>query len=136
MKLLKLTPAGTCSVVEIEEFDLDKQLDQMYQIIGCSTIEIVRMPRTDGCLIVDESGLLKEDPQLNAAATLLAEQPIVGTVLLGSIRYTEDGDMIAGYQGCWMLGSDITIFDHDGHDIESAYPAKMMRMIEPDPTVE
>lgn len=103
MKLLKLTPTGTCSVVEIEEFDLDRQLDQMYRCIGCSSIEIVRLPHTDGCLIVDESGLLKDDPQLNAAATILAEHPIVGTVLLGSIRHTEDGDMIAGYQGSWMM---------------------------------
>lgn len=111
MKLLKLTPAGACSVVEIEEFDLSRQLDQMYQLIGCDTIEIVRLPRTTGCLIVDESGLLKKDPQLNPAATILAEQPIVGTVLLGSIRQTDDGDMIAGYQGTWMLGSDTSIFD-------------------------
>lgn len=120
MKLLKLTPAGACSVVEIEEFDLERQLDQMYQIIGCDTIEIVRLPRTTGCLIVDESGLLKKDPQLNPAATILAEQPIVGTVLLGSIRQTDDGDMIAGYQGTWMLGSDTSIFD-----VESEYPAAM-----------
>lgn len=103
MKLLKLTPSGTCSVVEIEEFDLDRQLDQMYQCIGCSAIEIVRLPHTTGCLIVDESGLLKADPQINAAATILAEHPIVGTALLGSIRHTEDGDMIAGYQGSWMI---------------------------------
>lgn len=106
MKLMKLTPSGTCSVVEIEEFDLDRQLDQMYQCIGCSAIEIVHLPHTAGCIIVDESGLLKNDPQLNAAATLLAEQPIVGIALLGSIRHTEDGDMIAGYQGCWMIAPD------------------------------
>ena len=103
MKLLKLTPAGSCSVVEIEEHDLDRQIDQMCQCIGCSTIEIVRLPCTDGCLVVDECGLLKKDPQLNAAATILAEHPIVGTALLGSIRHAEDGDIIAGYQGCWML---------------------------------
>ncbi len=108
MKLLKLTPAGTCSVVEIEEFDLGRQLDQMYQCIGCSSIEIVRLPHTDGCLIVDESGLLKDAPQINAAATILAEHPIVGIVLLGSIRHTEDGDMITGYQDSWMImASDI-----------------------------
>lgn len=111
MKLLKLTPAGTCSVVEIEEFDLDRQLDQMYQCIGCSTIEIVRLPHTTGCLIVDECGLLKEDPQINPAATLLAEQPIVGTALLGGIRHTEDGDMITGYQGSWMIAPDPITFD-------------------------
>lgn len=120
MKLLKLTPSGRCSVVEVEEFDIKKQLDQMYQIIGCSSLEIVRMPRTDGCIIVDDEGLLKDDPQLNPAATLLAEQPIVGTALLGSIRHTEDGDMITGYQGSWMLGTDISIFE-----TESEYPAAM-----------
>lgn len=103
MKLLKLTPAGTCSVVEIEEYDLDRQLAQMYHCIGCSTIEIVRLPRTTGCLIVDESGLLKKDPQLNPAATLLAEQPIFGTALLGAIRHTDDGDMITDYHGGWMF---------------------------------
>ena len=70
MKLLKLTPDGRCSVVEVEEFDLNKQLDQMYQIIGCSTIEIVRLPHNTGCLIVDESGLLKKDPQLNPMAAV------------------------------------------------------------------
>lgn len=111
MKLLKLTPDGRCSVVEVEEFNLDKQLDQMYQIIGCSTIEIVRLPHNTGCLIVDESGLLKKDPQLNPMAALLAGQPIVGTALLGGIRCTEDGDMITGYQGSWMIAPDPTTFD-------------------------
>lgn len=111
MKLLKLTPAGRCSVVDVEEFGLDKQLDQMYQIIGCSTIEIVRLPHNTGCLIVDESGLLKEDPQLNPVASLLAGQPIVGTALLGGIRSTEDGDMITGYEGSWMIAPDPTIVD-------------------------
>ena len=117
MKLLKLTPTGTCSVVEIEEFDLNRQLDQMHQCIGCSLIEIVRLPRTGGCLIVDESGLLKADPQLNPAATLLAEHPIFGTALLGSIRHTEDGDMITGYQGSWMIAiteePDVDVPDDD-----------------------
>lgn len=122
MQLLKLTPAGTCSVVEIGEYDLDRQLDQMYQCIGCSTIEIVRLPHTSGCLIVDESGLLKKDPQLNAAATLLAEQPIFGTALLGDIRHTDDGDMITGYQGSWMIASDPS-----RPDMTSAYPASMLQ---------
>ena len=102
MKLLKLTPAGTCSVVEIEEYDLDRQLEQMYQLIGCDTIDIVRL-RGGGCLIVDDSGWLREDPEINPAAMILADQPIVGVALLGSIRHDPDGDMIAGYQGTWMF---------------------------------
>lgn len=111
MKLLKLTPAGRCSVVEVEEFDINRQLEQMYQIIGCSTIEIVRLPHDTGCLIVDDCGLLRDDPKLNPMATLLAGQPIVGTALLGGLRSTEDGDMITGYEGSWMIAPDPTTFD-------------------------
>jgi len=98
MKLLKLTPADTCSVVEIEEFDIDRQLDQMYRCIDCDTIDIVRIPYTNRCLIVDDNGLLRGFA-LNLAASLMAGRPIVGTVLLGCIRHTDEGDMITSYQG-------------------------------------
>ena len=107
MKLLKLTPSGTCSVVEIEEFDLDRQLDQMYRCIGCSTIEIVRLCGSDACLIVDEEYLIRQDQlEINYPASLLAGFPVFGNALVGRIRHDPDGDMITSYEGTWYMSHD------------------------------
>lgn len=59
-------------------------LDFYYEQVGCQSIEIVRISRTRAkhVLVVDEEGLLKENPQLNAIASLLAMQPIYGNALL------------------------------------------------------
>ena len=98
MKLLKLTPSGEITVIETSRAKL---LDTCHREIGCTCIE---MP---GCMklpwpyqmIVDESGLLKEDPVVNMTAWWCysrgaLEAPIVGTVLFGRLgrvgKYQEE----------------------------------------------
>ena len=89
MRLLKITPEGEFSVIETTR---DRFLDTCHREIGCVCIE---MP---GCmqlsrelqLIVDESGLLKEDPKLNPLpwfwySAFHPDAPIVGTVLVGRL---------------------------------------------------
>ena len=90
MKLMKITPEGTFSIVETTR---KKFLNTCHREIGCTMIE---MPACMGLpdyyrLIVDESGLVKEDPKVNLLpwywySKCHPEAPIVGTVLIGRIE--------------------------------------------------
>lgn len=57
-------------------------LDFFYEEIGTHSIEIVRFGHIGQCLIVDECGRLRESPQTNPIASLLAGQPIFGNALI------------------------------------------------------
>ena len=95
MKLMKITPEGTFSIVETTRKSL---LNTCHREIGCTCIE---MPRTllnhmGLQLIVDESGLLKEDLKVNLLpwywySMFHPEAPIVGTVLIGRLK---DDDIV------------------------------------------
>lgn len=86
MKLIKITPEGTFSIVETtSEFFLNT----CHREIGCTMIEMPICMGLPDCyrLIVDESGLLKEDPVLNPLpwywySRWHPQAPIVGTVLV------------------------------------------------------
>lgn len=86
MIFLKITPEGEFSYINVDREDL---LQTCYREIGCSIIETVRLVSLGGYLmIVDECGLLKEDPKLNALpwhwySYRHPSFPIVGTVLIG-----------------------------------------------------
>jgi len=57
--------------------------NEVYRLIGCSMIEIVRIEDSDNILLVDEEGLLKEDMRINGmAVTITGGRQIVGDVLL------------------------------------------------------
>lgn len=59
-------------------------LDFFYEEIGTNSIEIVRFgKKTRHCFIVDEMGRLRKSPKLNPIASLIVNQPIFGTVLIG-----------------------------------------------------
>ena len=90
MKFMKITPEGEFSIVETTRAFF---LNTCHREIGCTCIE---MPQTmlnhRGLqLIVDESGLLKEDPKVNLLPWYLysrchPEALIVGTVLIGRLE--------------------------------------------------
>lgn len=87
MTLLKITPEGEFSFVETSREDL---LDTIHSEIGCFCFECVRpwgLP-SRYLMMVDESGLLKEECKINALPWFWYSHSnpdalIVGTVLIG-----------------------------------------------------
>ena len=79
------------------------KLDYFYKEIKCKCIDIVNPyalkdyePLKDLCLVVDDEGLLKEEPKVNPIASLLYGvdkhgQGIFGDALVCKNIYTEDG---------------------------------------------
>lgn len=76
---IRMTPDNTVSTVSTD----NPHLFWYYSQINADSIEIVRFNRQmKHVLIVDEEGLLKDNPRTNLIASLLAGQMIVGTVLI------------------------------------------------------
>ena len=107
-------------------------LEFYYEQIGCKTIEIVRISknRTNKVFIVDEEGLLKENPEINAIASLIVKQPIYGNALLAKEGERNGEPDICGFEikeaiaarlaiHVSLLGSGMfTIDDERGKDNE------------------
>lgn len=75
-----------------------KQLDFLYNEIGCDSIEIVRVSqKLKQVLIVDEESLCKESPELNVIASLLAGQPIYDTAILCEEAVIDGEHEITGF---------------------------------------
>lgn len=68
-KAILLTADGKRQLVEPTN-GKDFQLDQLYQLLSCEMIEIVRLPDSD-IMIIDEEGKLRQKPP-NMQASLLA----------------------------------------------------------------
>ena len=76
---IRITPNNTVETVSTD----NPHLFWYYSQINADSIEIVRFNRQiNHVLVVDEEGLLKENPQTNLIASVLANQLIVGTVLI------------------------------------------------------
>ena len=87
-------PAGSLipEIIPVTIADADALLNFFYQQIGCSSIETVRFGKSgESLLIVDEEGLLKEDPVPNLIGCALYPGYIVGNLILCQIG-TRDGD--------------------------------------------
>lgn len=99
MKMLLVTVEGTQQWVEIargaSDDEIRQQLDDMYEAIGCESIEIVRL-RQGCCMIVDECGAINGS-RVNICASALYGAAIYGNVLIGKIVHSPDGDLIYGY---------------------------------------
>ena len=84
--------------VDVEKISGDL-LDWLYnKTIGCRVVQMVSIPadrfgRDDVIMMVDEEGMLREDPQTNLIASILYGYRIVGNAVLMRIGTTEDGDM-------------------------------------------
>lgn len=93
---IKLTATGTFQIVEIPE---NRDWRWPSQQIGCDLIDIVR---TDGLghefvMIVDDEGLLKEDPMINMIASVLYGFKKHGEFLVGDVLIMrEDEEDLAG----------------------------------------
>ena len=91
--LIKIPVSGHIEYIPFPE-DIREQLDKMYEVIGCETIDIVRLP-DNNCLIVDDNGAINGSPY-NAMASALYGGAIFGTALLGKIEHAEDSDIVTG----------------------------------------
>lgn len=91
--LIKIPVSGSLEYIPFSE-DIREQLVQMYEAIGCDTIEIVRLP-DDNCLVVDDCGAINGAPY-NPMASALYGGAIFGIALLGKIEHTDDGDIVTG----------------------------------------
>lgn len=85
------------AIVVPEEISGDL-LDWLYGKIGCRIVESVPVPRDrfgrdDIIMMVDEEGLLRDDPQINIVASALYGHVIVGNAVLMRVGETEDGDL-------------------------------------------
>lgn len=107
MRGFRIRANGMADIVDFPEND---KLDWYYKMIGCDCIDIVTPYGVDNiakmydlksiigkfCLIVDDEGLLKENPEVNPIASLMYGiddhgQALFGNVLVGVNKPTEDG---------------------------------------------
>lgn len=98
-KVLKISTAGEQIPVCIDG-DIRIQLEQIYKLIHCDCIEIVRLtPQI--VMVVDDEGLIN-DAKYNRLASLLYGFPICGDVLLAGVQHTPDGDDLADLPETWQ----------------------------------
>jgi hypothetical protein len=64
----------------------DYGLEELYTLLGCEIVEVIRTAIPGVVLICDEEGLYKNPPLLNAQASILAGQQIVGNALACDTR--------------------------------------------------
>ena len=103
-KYLRIDPSGDITWIELERLPRHNDIycgaeaidiRDLYPVIGCSCVEMVRSIFGDIVFFVDESGKIKNPPQaLNPVASRLYAgtahgDPIVGPVVLFSLRHTE-----------------------------------------------
>lgn len=81
-KYMVIHPDGHTVWMETER---EKLLDACYKVIGCSCVENVRTVYPDICLIVDESGKIKNPPQAHngLASTFYAGWAFAGDDIVG-----------------------------------------------------
>lgn len=96
MKTLLLRVSNTAEVIELKP---KKYLYQsMADAIGAELVEIVQPKFLDDqyCIVCDECGLLKPNPQINIAASWLYgyqehDCPIVGDIIIMKNVFTDNG---------------------------------------------
>lgn len=123
MKTLLLRVNNTAEVIELK---LKKYLYQsMADAIGAELVEIVQPKFLDDqyCIVCDECGLLKPNPQINIAASWFYgcqehNCPICGDVIIMKNKFTDDGIETIG------------LSDSDIETLELLIEEKYMEMIE------
>lgn len=106
-KYMVIEPSGDVRWIEIDRLNL---LEEFYDAIGCDCLENVRTIIPDVCLIVDESGRIKDPPQLhNDRAShmylgwILGCDDIVGPAIVAAIHLV-DGE------SDWVPLNDFELF--------------------------
>ena len=93
------TPENT---VMLDNVDRDHLLEQLYSLLDCDCIEIVRSNAIEAgasrrlIMIVDESGALKENRRYNSYASSASGQVIYGSVAFAEEIDGPDGGEIVG----------------------------------------
>ena len=92
-KYLVIYPDGHTGWMETEH---DQLVKSCYEVIGCDCVENVRTIIPDVCLIVDESGKIKDPPQLhNEVASnfywgwIMGNDDIVGPAVVAAIHQVD-----------------------------------------------
>lgn len=133
MKTLLLETTGVAMEVELKP---RKYLYQsMADAIGAELVEIVQPKFLDDkyCIVCDESGLLKPDPQINIAASWLYgyqehDCPIVGNIIIMKNVFTDDGIDTIGLDDADIVELKAMIRDSYG-DMIKEYVNFMERLI-------
>src|SRR5436309_552678 len=93
VRMLALGPKGTLREVIC---DARRSLEAMRQVIGCGTVEVIRLPNNVD-MWLDGEALLVDEPEANLFATAVltalapewAGQTVFGTALLAGVRGAE-----------------------------------------------
>lgn len=101
MRMIKVTVDGCLSIVEVRG-----NYEDLAKEIGASYVQRVRITRDlgntfkDFVMIIDEEGLLKENPTAN----------VVGTILYGALQtqYPIMGDILIAHEGMTNEGPSLT----------------------------
>lgn len=106
-KYMVIDPSGEIRWIEIDRLNL---LEEFYEAIDCDCLENVRTIIPDVCLIVDESGRIKDPPKPhNDLASqlylgwILGHDDIVGPAIVAAIHLV-DGE------SDWVPLNDIELF--------------------------
>lgn len=90
------------NMVTLNDVDQGKLLEQLYSLLHCDCIEILRSNAIEAgasrrlIMIVDESGALKKDRQYNSYASSASGQVIYGSVAFAEEIDGPDGGEIVG----------------------------------------
>ena len=90
------------NMVTLKDVDQDKLLEQLYSLLHCNCIEILRSNAIEAgasrrlIMIVDESGALKENRRYNSYASSASGQVIYGSVAFAEEIDGPDGGEIVG----------------------------------------
>lgn len=90
MKVLLITTSNTISV---EEINTEPKWEAFAKLIGCSWIEVVRPAgmQSPFCMVVDEEGLLCDEPKINHVGSFIYGTHIHGSPIVGNIVIAAEG---------------------------------------------
>ena len=98
MKGLKINANGLVGAYDLHEENYTYTFEAMAAAINCDTIDIVHAINLPDpyCMVVDDEGLLKNEPLVNPIASYLYGflthgQPICGDVIIMKDKHTPDG---------------------------------------------
>ena len=109
--------------VTVEDFPYEEKLQWYYKKIGCDCIDIVKPYGIETvvdmyglkaymdkfCLIVDDEGMLKDNPKVNPIASLLYGADDHGQVLFGDVLVAKDEETEDGIETVGLDDSEVML---------------------------
>lgn len=134
MKALKLFTNGLIMPVELDLANHEYKFEAMQAAIGCGMIDIVHAKHLPDpyCLVVDDEGLLCDQPVVNVVASYLYGtadhgQPLCGDVLIMKDEWTDDGLETIGLEEADFEAMRSVIF---GEDATNGFDQVINKLIE------